>query len=109
MTEFDAEPIPEPQLLFASLKDKRFVSNADLAKGYWQVPLAPEDREKTAFRAPQGLLQFVRMPFGMTRAPSSLARMVRKLELERFIAVTFLDDILVATETWEQHLLALDG
>ena len=71
------------------------------------MPLAPEDREKTAFRAPQGLFQFVRMPFGMSTAPSSFARMMR--ELERFSAVTCFDDILVATETWEQHLQALGG
>ena len=61
-----------------------------------------------AFRAPQGLFQFVRMLFGMSMAPSSFARMMRKLELERFSAVTFFDDILVTTETWE-HLQALDG
>ena len=50
MTEFDAEPIPDPQVLFASLKDKSLFSKVGLAKGHWQVPLVPEDREKTAFR-----------------------------------------------------------
>lgn len=71
--------------------------------------MAPEDRAKTAFRAPQGLMQFLRMPFGMSTAPSSFARMVRKLSLAQFHAVTFFDDILIATDTWKQHVAALDG
>ena len=109
VTTFDAEPIPDPEVLFASLQGKKYFTKIDLTKGYWQIPMAPEDREKTAFRAPQGLMQFVRMPFGLSTAPSSFARMMRKLHLEEFEAVSFFDDILIASDTWESHVKSLAG
>ena len=46
----------------------------DLAKGYWQVPVSPEDledREKMVFVSPKGLSQFVTMPFGLSGAPAT--------------------------------------
>ena len=63
--------------------------------------------EKTAFRTPQGIFHFVRMPFGLSTAPSTFARMMRRLGLDRFAAVHFFDDILVATEAWQHHLSAV--
>jgi hypothetical protein len=109
VTEFDAEPIPDPEVLFASLQSKQHFTKIDLAKGYWQIPMAESDRTKTAFRTPQGLYQFKKMPFGMSTAPSTFARMMKKLDLDRFKSVHFFDDVLVATEDWPSHLQALDG
>ena len=109
VTTFDAEPIPDPEVLFSSLKGKRYFTKIDLAKGYWQIMMSPEDREKTAFRAPQGLMQFSCMPFGLSTAPSSFARMMRKLHLEEFGAVSFFDDILIASDSWDEHMKAFDG
>jgi hypothetical protein len=70
--------------------------------------MAKEDREKTAFRTAEGLFHFIRMPFGMSTAPSTFARMMRKLQLEKFNALHFFDDILVATEGWKEHLGSVD-
>jgi hypothetical protein len=109
VTQFDCEPIPDTESLFVQLQDKKFFTKIDLSKGYWQIPMASRDREKTAFRTPQGLFHFLRMPFGLSTAPSTFARMMRKLRLERFGAVHFFDDILVATETWRHHLSAVDA
>ena len=108
VTQFDCEPVPDPEVLFASLQGKKFFTKVDLAKGYWQIPMAKKDREKTAFRTPQGLFQFKKMPFGMNTAPSTFARMMRKLHLDRFHALHFFDDILVATVNWKDHLSAVD-
>ena len=41
------------------------VNTLDLASGYWQVELGPEDREKTALVTHQGLYEFNVMPFGL--------------------------------------------
>jgi hypothetical protein len=109
ITEFDAEPIPDPEVLFTSLQGKQHFTKIDLAKGYWQIPMSESDRAKTAFRTPQGLYQFKKMPFGMSTAPSTFARMMKMMNLDRFNAVHFFDDVLVATEDWVTHLRSLDG
>ena len=54
VTRFDAEPIPDPEVLFVSLRDQRYFSKIDLTKGYWQIPIAAEDREKTTFQGTTG-------------------------------------------------------
>ena len=103
-TQFDAEPIPDVDALFAKLHEKKFFSKIDLAKGYWQIDMLPEDRPKTAFRTPQGLFQFKRMPFGLKTAPSTFARMMNQLNLDEFDAVHFFDDILLASDDWASHV-----
>lgn len=108
VTQFDCEPIPDVEVLFTKLRDRQFFTKVDLSKGYWQIPMAQKDKEKTAFRTPQGLFHFLRMPFGLSTAPSTFARMMRKLELDKCSSLSFFDDILVATDTWSQNLTALD-
>jgi hypothetical protein len=108
-TQFDAEPIPDPEALFVQLADKNWFTKVDLAKGYWQIRVAETDRPKTAFKTPSGLYQFVRMPFGLSTAPSTFARMMRKLNLQRFSTISFFDDALVTSVHWDEHLVHLDG
>ena len=40
-----------------------YISILDLTRRYWQIPVAQEDRVKTAFSTPYGLFQFRVMPF----------------------------------------------
>ena len=86
----------------------RFISTLDLAKGYWQVPIKQEDREKTAFITPKGLYQFINMPFGLSGAPATFQRMMDNVLREtRDFAGVYLDDIIVYSTTWEEHLTHL--
>jgi hypothetical protein len=51
--------------LTARLKGCSIFTKLDLRKGYHQVPVHPEDVEKTAVITPFGLYEYVRMPFGL--------------------------------------------
>ena len=68
MSRFDAYPMPRVDELLDRLGMARFFSTLDLTKGYWQIPLSLESKEKTAFSAPDGLYQFWTLPFGLFRA-----------------------------------------
>ncbi|GMF57861.1 unnamed protein product [Phytophthora fragariaefolia] len=65
--------------------------------GYWQIMVAPEDRDKTAFLTKKGLYRFVHMPFGFTNAPSTFQRMMNHVlrGLTWSTCLVYLDDIVV--------------
>ncbi|KRX34816.1 Retrovirus-related Pol polyprotein from transposon, partial [Trichinella sp. T6] len=83
----------------------------DLASGYWQVEVAEEDREKTAFSTPLGLFQFRVMPFGLCNAPATFQRLMEKAlrGLTWKTCLVYLDDVIVFGKTEEEHLERLEG
>jgi hypothetical protein len=111
VTEFDSEPIPDSEQIFARIQHARYFSKLDLTKGYWQVPMKESDRPKTSFSTSAGHFQWTKMPFGLKTASAVFTRCVRKLlaPLGRDDVEFFMDDILIATKTWEQHLEALQA
>ena len=108
ITIFDAEPIPNVDEIFSKISGCRYFSKFDLSKGYWQVLLAEESRKVTAFQTPQGLYHFISMPFGLVNAGASFSRLMRMLLKGMNNVDNFIDDILVFTETWEEHIQVLE-
>ena len=109
LSKADAYPLPRVEELIDRVGNANFISTLDLTKGFWQVPVAAGDQEKTAFSTPWGLFQFRRMPFGLQGAPATFQRMVDKLleGLEHF-AGAYIDDVIVFSSTWEDHLTHLE-
>ncbi|XP_070212629.1 uncharacterized protein [Littorina saxatilis] len=109
LVEFDTEPITDVEHLFADLSGARYFSKLDLTKGYWAIPIAKEDRCKTAFSTSLGTFQWIYMPFGLKTAGSIFNRMMRKLlgPLNRRDVHHFMDDILIASATWEEHIASI--
>ncbi|XP_069138991.1 uncharacterized protein [Argopecten irradians] len=104
VTVFDAEPMPNAEDIFSRLAGHQYFSRLDLSKGYWQVPMAECSKRKTAFTTPVGLFQFNVMPFGLVNAPATFCRLMRKLLHGMSNIESFIDDILIYTQTWEQHI-----
>ena len=104
ITEVDPEPMTTAEDLFRRLSGKKFLSKIDLTKGYWQIPVAPEDVHKTAFVTPDGQYEFTRMPFGMVNSGATLVRKI----LEGMPGVgSYIDDIVIYSDSWEDHIRTL--
>lgn len=86
----------------------RFISTLDLTKGYWHIPMAPQDKEKTDFVAPWVLIQFRQMPFSVHGAAASFQRLMDKvLAPHQNYASTYIDDIVILSPDWDQHFQQL--
>ncbi|KAJ8270580.1 hypothetical protein GJAV_G00116710 [Gymnothorax javanicus] len=107
---FDAYPMPRVDELLERLGPARFISTLDLTRGYWQVPLTAQAKEKTAFATPDGLFQFKVLPFGVHGAPATFQRLMDQvLRPHSEYAASYLDDIVVHSTDWETHLERLEA
>ena len=102
-------PDPYYMLLIEEILDKigdaKFLSKMDLSNGFYQVPLKEDAQLKSAFITPFRKYQFQCMPFGMHIAPAMFQWMMDVVlgGLEEMSA-PYIDDILVFSRTWEEHL-----
>ena len=110
VTKADQFPIPRIDDLLDQLGKAKYFSTLDLASGYWQVQMHPGSAEKTAFITHQGLFEFNVMPFGLRNAPAVFQRLMQRVlaglnpeDGPDFVSV-YLDDVLVFSETLEEHL-----
>ena len=103
----DAHPIPCIDDLLDALHGACWFSTLDLKSGYWQVPIQEQDKEKTVFRTSCGqLFEFNQVPFGFCNAPATLSCLMDRVlaGLHWETCLFYLDDIIVFTATWEEHL-----
>ena len=106
--EFDAEPMANTAEIFARLSKSRIFSKIDLAKGFYQLPLAPESRKYTALVTPLGLKQFTVVPFGLSISPAAFNRSIRHILQGIQNVEIFVDDVLVHTHSWKEHISTLE-
>ncbi len=108
VSEFDGYSMPRVDELLDRLGGTRYISTLDLTKGYWQVPLTEEAKPKTAFSTPSGHWQYRVLPFGLHGAPATFQRMMDiLLRPHQSYAAAYLDDVVVHSESWEEHLAQL--
>ena len=107
LTVFDPEPMVTSEDLFRRFSEDKYFSKIDLSKGYWQIPVAESDIHKTAFVTPDGSYEFLKMPFGMVNSAATLVRAMRKLLAGLDNVDSYIDDIVIHTRTWEEHVQAL--
>lgn len=107
ITKKDAYPLPVISSILDKLRMTKYLSALDIKSAYWQVGVANESRELTAFSVPgRGHYQFCRMPFGLTNAPATFQRLIDNTighDLEPFV-FQYLDDLIIVTPTFEKHL-----
>jgi hypothetical protein len=107
-TIFDGEPMPDAEELFLKLRGKGYKTKMDLVKGYWQIEMDPSSIPMTAFGTPEGLFEFIRMPFGLVNSAASFNRLMRRVLGNVKDVGCFVDDVIIYTDTWSDHLAKLD-
>ena len=108
-----AYPIPRIDESLSKLGDAKFFTTLDLGSAFWQVPLRKKDREKTGFACELGLYQWKRMPFGLCNATATFQRLMaqaltRVTKKYGNLVMCYVDDVVIATPTLEDHIDRLD-
>jgi hypothetical protein len=102
-------PLPRIYDIIENMKDKSYFSIIDLKSGYWQLPLTERAKALCNMITQLGTFQYHVLPFGLKNAPAHFQRMMNKIfEKETGSHVfIYLDDIVIFSNTFEQHLLDL--
>jgi len=89
-----------------SLGTSKVFSTLDLASGFWQVPVDPKSRQKTALTCRAGVFAFNVMPFGLKNAPAVFQNLMSRVlgDLQWKIAL-FMSTVIIFSPTFKQHLL----
>ena len=105
----DSYPLPRIDDSIDALRGSQWFSTLDLQSGYWQLPMDPKDKDKTAFITPFGLYQFKVLPFGLASAPATFERLMERVlsGLHWEICLVYLDDIIIFSRSFEEHLMRL--
>ena len=107
----DSYPLPLITSCIDALTGSKFFTTLDLKSGYWQLSVDEVDREKTGFITPDGLYHFKKMPFGLSNSPASFQRAMDSIlnKLKWIECLVYLDDVLIFSENFAEHLHRLDN
>ncbi|XP_075919984.1 uncharacterized protein LOC142922927 [Petromyzon marinus] len=102
----DAYPLPRMDESLDALAGAHYFSTLDLLSGFWQLPLDESSKPKTAFRTPQGLFEFNRLPMGLHSAPATFQRLMELVlaGLQWDSCLIYLDDVIVFSRTFGEHI-----
>ncbi|CAB3232420.1 unnamed protein product [Arctia plantaginis] len=103
-----SQPFPLIEDLMVKTVNCEYYSTFDINSVFWAIPLKIQDRYKTAFVTQEGHFQWTCLLFGLKTAPAICQRIlrniIRKYKLSDF-AVNFIDDILVFSKSFEEHII----
>ena len=110
ITERDRYPLPHIDSILDRVGKAKCFSKMDLHSGFYQLRMEEKDVHKTAFVTHEGAFEWLVMPMGLTNAPASFQRLMnRVLAPHRAYAVVYLDDVLVFSDSEEEHATHLQA
>ena len=105
----DKMPMPRIQEVLDRLSDSKYFTTLDIAWGFWHIEMEIDSIEKTAFVTNEGHYEWMVMPFGLKNSPATFQRTIQKIlgALLYRGTINYLDDIIIYTKTFEEHLQLL--
>ena len=90
--------------IFAKLGKAKFYTTLDLRSGYHHIALDKDSIKKTAFISPLGKYEYLKVPFGLAQSPAYFQNLMNKVLNGLYFTLAYLDDVIIFSETAEQHL-----
>ena len=102
----DAYQLPRIEDCLDPLANSQTFTTLDCNAGYWQAPVAPEDRDKTTFPSYFGTYRYVRRSFGLRKAPATFQRALDIIlsGVRWQPCLIYLEDFIVFSKDAETHL-----
>ena len=106
ITVRDSYPMPRMDECIDSLGSATVFTTLDCNSGYWQLPVATKDQDKTTFTCHAGSYKFLRLPFGLRNAPATFQRAMDIIlsKVRWKYVLVYLDDIIVFSNGNDEHL-----
>jgi hypothetical protein len=105
LTQSDRYPLPDIPTMMQQMQGKKCFSTIDLLWGFWQIPMLEEHKERTAMTTQQfGAFEWHCLPMGLKNSPSIFQRAMQDMLRDLDFCQVFIDDIIVYSDTPEEHL-----
>ncbi|MBW0505441.1 hypothetical protein O181_045156 [Austropuccinia psidii MF-1] len=107
----DRYPIPRIHETLTQFSQAKFITAMDSLKGFHQNVLTESAKKLLRIMVHCGIFEYLRMPFGIKNAPSHYQRMMNTIFPEELLEgwlIIYIDDVIVCSETWENHLTRLE-
>ena len=110
VTRTDNFPMPNLSEAIYGAQGVRFFTKLDLIRGYYQIPLEKESRKYTAFSTAHSHFQFKRLSFGLKNSGIAFQKCMQQILAEFCYSnvIIYIDDILLMTRTFEEHLILVE-
>jgi hypothetical protein len=97
-------PVPDQEQVMAAISNFKIISVFDLRSGYHQIAVKEEHRWLTAFVTHSSEYEWCRTAFGMSNSGSTFIRAVYEvLKPIKHFTISYVDDMAVGSQTWEDH------
>ncbi|MBW0472901.1 hypothetical protein O181_012616 [Austropuccinia psidii MF-1] len=110
-TKADRYPIPRIPHSLDKLAKAKYITMMDCMKGFHQNGVKPSAMKLLRIICHMDIYQYIRMPFAIKNAPAPFQIMMDAIFQEEILEgwmVLYIDDVIIYSETWEDHLRYID-
>ncbi|MBW0516796.1 hypothetical protein O181_056511 [Austropuccinia psidii MF-1] len=103
----DMYPIPKIQISLTQKSQAVYITTMDDLKGFHQNVVTQSARRYLRIIVHFVVYEYLRMPFGIKNVPSHFQRIMNEMfpeELSEGQLIIYIDDIIVCSKTWEEHM-----